>query len=300
MELKWLEDYLALVRHGSFTKAAEARFVTQPAFSRRIRSLENWLGVCLIDRSRYPTSLTDAGQEFLQQAEALKAQIYSSREHLKSLVSDEAAMVVLSQHSLAVSILPGWLQAIEPLTGDAVVKVKADNLHDSLESFLAGVGDLLLCFSTPETFDKLERADIESIHVGSDRLLPVTAVKANGQPTYSVVHEEDLRYLSYPKESFFGRLILRECLPQLENKLKLHEVCENALAEGLKALVEKGHGVAWLPQCMVEKELNEGNMAILDTPFVSVDLNIWLYRFKGEHSYMAGVFWKYLSALYPL
>jgi DNA-binding transcriptional LysR family regulator len=121
MEIKWLEDYLALVRHGSFSKAAEARFVTQPAFSRRIRSLENWLGVCLIDRSRYPTSLTEAGQEFLQQAEALKAQIYSSREHLKSLVSDEAAMVVMSQHSLAVSILPEWLQAIEPLAGDAVV-----------------------------------------------------------------------------------------------------------------------------------------------------------------------------------
>ncbi|MCT7654667.1 LysR family transcriptional regulator [Oceanimonas sp. NS1] len=44
MELKWLKDFVALNEHGSFSKAAEARFVTQPAFSRRIRSLENWLG----------------------------------------------------------------------------------------------------------------------------------------------------------------------------------------------------------------------------------------------------------------
>ncbi|WP_315980356.1 LysR family transcriptional regulator [Aliamphritea spongicola] len=44
MELKWLIDFTALVEHGSFSKAAESRFVTQPAFSRRIRSLENWLG----------------------------------------------------------------------------------------------------------------------------------------------------------------------------------------------------------------------------------------------------------------
>ena len=40
MELKWLEDFVALAENGSFSKAAKARYVTQPAFSRRIRALE--------------------------------------------------------------------------------------------------------------------------------------------------------------------------------------------------------------------------------------------------------------------
>lgn len=44
MDIKWIEDFLVLAEQGSFTKAAETRFVTQPAFSRRIRSLETWLG----------------------------------------------------------------------------------------------------------------------------------------------------------------------------------------------------------------------------------------------------------------
>ncbi|RDE22849.1 LysR family transcriptional regulator [Motiliproteus coralliicola] len=298
MELKWLEDFLALAKHGSFSKAAAARFVTQPAFSRRIRSLENWLGVSLVDRTRYPTSFTEAGLEFLEQAESLRTQIYGCRDQLKSMASDQDAMVMMSQHSLAVSFLPNWLQSIEPLTGDALVKVNAGNLHDSLESFLAGTGDFLLCFSSPDIFNQLEREDIECIQVGTDRLVPVTAVKADGEPVFSVSQQAPLRLLSYPKESFFGRLILRECMPQLEGQLETQKVCENALAEGLKALVEKGFGIAWLPRCLVEKELSQGSMAILDAPMASVDLTIKLYRFKGTHSAIANTFWHYLAELY--
>src|SRR5574337_230523 len=68
MELKWLEDFLSLAETGSFSRSAEQRHVTQPAFSRRIRALESWLGVALIDRSTYPTTLTPAGEAFKSSA----------------------------------------------------------------------------------------------------------------------------------------------------------------------------------------------------------------------------------------
>ncbi|MGH8376765.1 MAG: LysR family transcriptional regulator, partial [Pseudomonas sp.] len=45
LESKWLEDFSALAATRSFSQAAERRFVTQPAFSRRIRSLEAALGL---------------------------------------------------------------------------------------------------------------------------------------------------------------------------------------------------------------------------------------------------------------
>ncbi|MFT6915258.1 MAG: DNA-binding transcriptional LysR family regulator [Motiliproteus sp.] len=298
MELKWLEDYLALAKNGSFSKAAAARFVTQPAFSRRIRSLENWLGVSLVDRTRHPTSLTEAGEEFLKHAEDHKTRIYASREQLKAMTRGQVHIAIMSQHSLAVSFVPNWLQKIEPLVGNALIKINAGDLHDSLESFLAGTGDFLLCFSSPDIFKQLERDDIECIHVGTDQLVPVTAVKANGQPLYNLTQGGDLRLLTYPKESFFGRLIIRECMPSPEDDLKLHTVCENALAEGLKALVIKGYGVAWLPKGMIEKELNEGSMAILGAPLASTDLQIKLYCFKGERSDLANTFWSYMSELY--
>ena len=44
MEIKWLEDFVTLADTSSFSRAAELRNVTQPAFSRRIKQLEGWLG----------------------------------------------------------------------------------------------------------------------------------------------------------------------------------------------------------------------------------------------------------------
>jgi LysR family transcriptional regulator, hypochlorite-specific transcription factor HypT len=68
MELKWLEDFLMLAETRSFSRAAVARNVKQPALSRRIRALEDWVGVDLVDRTCIPLRLTAAGEVFREQA----------------------------------------------------------------------------------------------------------------------------------------------------------------------------------------------------------------------------------------
>ena len=68
METKWLEDFVSLAETRSFSRSAQLRHVTQPAFSRRIQALEAWTGIDLVDRSSYPTRLTPAGETFLAQA----------------------------------------------------------------------------------------------------------------------------------------------------------------------------------------------------------------------------------------
>ena len=62
MELNWLEDFLALAERRNFSRAAEARHVTQPAFSRRIRALEDWVGTPLVLRSSQGVVLNAAGE----------------------------------------------------------------------------------------------------------------------------------------------------------------------------------------------------------------------------------------------
>ena len=66
MELKWLEDFVSLAETRSFSRSAELRHITQPAFSRRIQALEAWLGTELIDRSVYSMRLTQAGNVFYE------------------------------------------------------------------------------------------------------------------------------------------------------------------------------------------------------------------------------------------
>ena len=52
MELALLEDFLALARERNFSRAAETRHISQPAFRRRVRLLEDWLQAPLLERVR--------------------------------------------------------------------------------------------------------------------------------------------------------------------------------------------------------------------------------------------------------
>ncbi|RMN23707.1 Transcriptional regulator, LysR family, partial [Pseudomonas coronafaciens pv. garcae] len=82
LESKWLEDFSALAATRSFSQAADRRFVTQPAFSRRIRSLEAALGLTLVNRTRTPIELTAAGQLFLVTARTVIEQLGEVVRHL--------------------------------------------------------------------------------------------------------------------------------------------------------------------------------------------------------------------------
>ena len=88
METKWLEDFVSLAETRSFSRSAQLRHVTQPAFSRRIQSLEAWVGVQLVDRSAYPTHLTPAGAALYAQALDLLQALHAARDPCRATVPD--------------------------------------------------------------------------------------------------------------------------------------------------------------------------------------------------------------------
>ena len=74
MTIIQLEYLLAVANCGSFSQAAEHCFVTQPSLSMQVKSLEEELGVVLLDRSKKPVIPTEAGEVVLEQArETLRA-----------------------------------------------------------------------------------------------------------------------------------------------------------------------------------------------------------------------------------
>jgi len=100
METKWLEDFVSLAETRSFSRSAQLRHVTQPAFSRRIQSLEAWAGVALIDRSSYPTQLTPAGETLYAQALELLQSLHNTRDMLRSQGLAEQDLMALLEPSL--------------------------------------------------------------------------------------------------------------------------------------------------------------------------------------------------------
>ncbi|ATG75715.1 LysR family transcriptional regulator [Zobellella denitrificans] len=295
MESKWLHDFVALAEQGNFSKAAEARFVTQPAFSRRIRSLENWLGVPLVHRDRHPLVLTEAGEIFLEQARQLLAQIYGLRGQLRQTLHEHQSLSFMAQPSLAVTFFPGWIHRLRPLLGDSLIRLNTGHYHDAIEQFMAGSVDFLLCFAGGQPSPALHRPEVERLVVGRDRLVLVSAVDADGAPLHPLSPDVPLRLLLYPRDSFLGALIQRECLPALSEQ-PCRPVCENALGEGLKALALQGDGASFLPAGLVGEELARGQLVELPLP-VRVRLDIELCRLTPPRSEQAELCWQQIRAL---
>ena len=83
MDTKWVEDFLCLAATRSFSRSANQRHSSQPAFSRRIQALEAWLGAELVDRSCNPPSLTPAGHAFRPLALGIVEQLHQARHTLR-------------------------------------------------------------------------------------------------------------------------------------------------------------------------------------------------------------------------
>ncbi|WP_107851818.1 LysR family transcriptional regulator [Oceanimonas marisflavi] len=290
METKWLHDFIALSEQGSFSRAAEIRFVTQPAFSRRIRSLENWLGVALVCRNRYPLELTPAGEAFLEQARQLLAQIYGVRSQLRLSQQQTPGLSLITQPALAVTFFPAWLHRLRPALGEGLVRLNTGHYHEAMEQFMAGAVDFLLCFAESEGAEALQRPDVERLKVGQDRLALVTATGDDGAPRHRLDDDRPLPLLLYPKDAFLGALVQRECLPALGERA-WRPVCENALGEGLKAQLLQGEGAAFLPESLVREELTSGRVVAFPE-IKSCELTIELCRLGEPRSELAARFWQ--------
>lgn len=68
LEIRWIEDLLALEQEKSISQAAALRHVTQSAFTRRIQNIENSLGFQILKRYSKNIDFTEAGQVLLASA----------------------------------------------------------------------------------------------------------------------------------------------------------------------------------------------------------------------------------------
>lgn len=99
MTITQLEYFLAIVNHGGFSGAAEYCFATQSALSKQISLLEDELGALLIDRSKRPIMLTEAGELFLEDAKQAVGMFYTAKNRINDLKGE-------FQGKLKIGIIP--------------------------------------------------------------------------------------------------------------------------------------------------------------------------------------------------
>jgi DNA-binding transcriptional LysR family regulator len=294
MNLSWLEDFLALAASGNFSRAAEERHVTQPAFSRRIRALEEWLGVVLFDRTSHPATLTETGEWFRSVAQEILARVARVPDEARA-VSDasSATLRLASTHALSFTFLPRWLRSLEKRTTVGPIQLVSDVLQQCESLMLQGRVQFLLCHWHDLVAGRLDPAVHRSVRVGTDSLVPVSAPGKDGRPRHALATRSTARVpiLAYSSESGIGRIVRTLRGVALE-KANAELVFTAHLASVLKTMALDGRGVAWLPASLIADDLEGGHLVKAGAAEWNLDVEIRLFRSQAALPPAAEAFWR--------
>jgi len=257
VETKWLEDFVSLAETRSFSRSAQLRHVTQPAFSRRIQALEAWAGLDLVDRSSYPTRLTPAGETFHGQALEVLGSLQATRNMMRGLQAGGADMIEFAvPHTLAFTFFPAWVMDLRKRFGELKSRLIALNVHDAVMRMTEGSCDLLVAYHHPSQPLQLSPDRYEMLSLGQETIAPFAKAGADGQPLFrlSTTGSARVPFLGYASGAYMARLV-DQILKSTPVPPLLDTIYETDMAEGLKAMALEGHGVAFLPSSSVKKEL---------------------------------------------
>jgi DNA-binding transcriptional LysR family regulator len=295
MELIWLEDFVALAETGNFSRAAENRNVTQPAFSRRVRALEEWIGAPLFDRTANGVTLTAAGQQFRTGADELIRRVNQLRRESREAGGKEASTLrFAATHALSFTFFPQWMRELESHAPLGAIRLISDSMQACEELMLHGQAQFLLCHhhsAAPSRFGPQFR----SIVVGQDALVPFSAPDEHGAPRWPLSDgDADVPYLAYSAESGLGRII--EAQRFTDRAIGLRTVFSARLAASLMTMARDGRGVAWLPASLVELEIAQGRLVRAGGPDWEAPVDIRVFRPTARQSLSAEAFWSELAA----
>lgn len=297
MELKWLEDLVAVVEKGHFARAADARNITQSAFSRRIKSLEIWAGTELLDRTQHPVSLTPAGRDFLPYARDIIRLSYSAKNVTSGIGARvENSITIACLHTLALKFIPTLICDLRTSLGglEASVVAETRTVEEYLEGLANGTSDLFVCYRHDAFPFNIDSASFPRVDIGQDRVLPYATVDVLEGADFNSEKGPPIPYLEYMGTSFLSRVVAT-ILRQVPFRGRLHSVYRATLAESLCNAAISGLGLTWLPESIVHSNPRAKNLVCLADD-LSVVLQISGFRSAANERVVLERVWKRLSS----
>jgi LysR family transcriptional regulator, hypochlorite-specific transcription factor HypT len=303
MDLIWLEDFLAIVQEGGFSRAAERRHVTQPALSRRIKALEEWLGTPLFERSSHTLALTPAGETFRPVAEEVLRRVFAGREEALEVARLKAETICFAAtHALSQTFFPDWIRKAETAGADAAVQLVAANFASCEKLLLDAQAHFLLTHHHPSLLSRLDSDRFQRIELSMDVLIPVSAPSpedavgregrlSRAEPRYALPGSADapLPYLAYHPGSGIGRIVTAflagknpACglVPSFSAPVML-----------LIDMARQGCGITWAPRSLVQDDLTSGRLLRAAAEDWDIEIGICLFRSRARLTSAAEAFW---------
>lgn len=259
MQLKWLEDFVVLAQTGSFSRAAEFRHVTHPAFGRRIKALEAWAGTPLIERGSTPLALTAAGASLLDNAQQMVGNLKSAHHELLSAAGRQENTVTLATgRTLARTLVADLMLRFKPLLANGELRILTRSLTETSQLLERGEADFMVIYHHP-----------------------LLAVQLSArQYTHTTLA--------------LGRLV-QDHLANNPHAPHLRRVMECDSADAVYEYALKGLGVAWLPWSMVSGACKAGQLQVLGDAPLEVRFEVRAYRAKRRLHPLAERLWQVME-----
>jgi DNA-binding transcriptional LysR family regulator len=247
MELRQVEHFLAVVRSGSFTGAAQDVHVVQSALSASIRKLERELGAPLFDRTTRRVALTEAGRALVPLAHRIVADVVAARGEVAAVAGLTRGQVSIGTiQTLTVVDLPAKLGEFRLRYPGVRIHVRESTVFD----LAAGVanGELDLSFLAGE---EPLAGELSSFAQWSQHLVLLC------HPGHRLEHRRRIRLGELDNEPFvdFGGSGIQAMVARrfAEAGVRQNRVCEASHMPLLVELVTAGLGVSIVPQPVAEK-----------------------------------------------
>ncbi len=139
------EYILAIVREGTFSKAAEKLFVSQPSLSATVKRLENKLGAPIFDRTVTPVGLTELGREYVKCASEIEQREEDFKIYVNSHTNLTVGEIKIGGSSLFSSfLLPSMIEGFNKKYPHVTVRIFENNTKDLLRELAEGDLDIVI------------------------------------------------------------------------------------------------------------------------------------------------------------
>ncbi|CAN5692974.1 LysR substrate-binding domain-containing protein [soil metagenome] len=297
LDLEWLEDFLVLAESGSFSRAAQARGIAQPAFSRHVKSLEEWAGLVLVDRAQHPAVLTPAGEVVAAAARGTVLALTQARTRAHEAQEQaDRSLRFAATHALSLTFFPAWLQKVEQHLQLGAIHMVSDSFQACEDLMLQRRAQFLLGYGHTAVKTRLAEPEFAFARIGDDELVPVCCAGPGGKPLWALDAKPDaplpLPLLGYSAASGLGQILLAQ-LPLVSDAARFTPVMTSHHAVLLKTMAMEGRGVAWLPRSLVAAELATGRVvqAAKKGKGWRVPVEVRLYRAAASMSAAAEAVW---------
>lgn len=146
MNTRYLEYFVAAVECGSFTRAAERLYTTQPSFSKQISALETELGVKLFYREHRAVSLTKAGRLYYEEVKDIPSMLKHAKERVHKQVQAENHLIqigVLEGHLLSPDLMAA-IESFQIQNPDLQIRYVRGDFHILQEALITHKLDMIL------------------------------------------------------------------------------------------------------------------------------------------------------------